>query len=140
MKDKIIKMIADEIGVEFGEEFYINGYDFQYKLEKDGLYYSHKDCERWNSLGIDTLLDRMDVVVKKPWIPNVEEQFYKIDLSGKIDKYFMLNMGVNVLCVYTLGGIWRTREEAESHRDEFINRLDRIMKGELVVKFEEVYK
>lgn len=137
MKEKIIKMIADEIGVEFGEVFYINGYDFQYKLEKDGLYYSHKDSERWNSLGIDTLLDRMDVVVKKPWIPKDGEECVVIGRKGNVlTRYYSHDIGV----VYTfiLGGIYKTEKEAEAHREEFIDRLDRIMKGELVVKFEEV--
>lgn len=139
MKEKIIKMIADEIGVEFGEVFCINGYDFQYKLEKDGLYYSHKDCERWNSLGIDTLLDKMDVVEKKKWIPKDGEECFVIQYDGIFYDEFEVD-SISYVSKFILGGIYKTEKEAEARREEFIDRIDRIMKGELVVKFEEVEK
>lgn len=68
MKEKIMKLIADELGVEFGEKFYMKNSEFQYKLERDGFYYSDKNYERWNRMLLEDLLNRMDDVIKKPWI------------------------------------------------------------------------
>ena len=140
MKEKIMRLIADELGVEFGEKFYMKNSEFQYKLERDGFYYSDKNYERWNRILLEDLINNNEYVIKKPWVPKVGEPFYSIMLSGEIEKIVSCGISRNVLCVLAMGGIWRTREEAEAHKEEFLDRLDRIMKGELVVKFEEVEK
>lgn len=47
MKEKIMKLIADELGVEFGEVFKHMEYKkLIFKIEKDGVYYS-RDGVSW---------------------------------------------------------------------------------------------
>jgi len=56
-----MKQVAEMLGVELGEVFYLSGRDCKYRLEEEGLFYYGKafftEEEKWNCISGVSLLD-----------------------------------------------------------------------------------
>lgn len=108
------------LGLQLGEEFKIKGYDgLTYKLTDNGLELTAVDGQKtkWFDHGaLNSLLKGKMEIVKLPWKPGFEDEFYT----------FTLVYGKWKVCVgwwenephyYALldkGWVYRTREEAEA--------------------------
>lgn len=120
MAKNLIPEIAHMLGVEIGEEFKIKGYDgLTYKLTDNGLELTTVDGQKtkWFDHGaLNSLLKGKMEIVKLPWKPGFEDEFYT----------FTLVYGKWKVCVgwwenephyYALldkGWIYRSRAEAEA--------------------------
>ena len=120
MAKNLIPEIARMLGVEPGEEFKIKGYDgLTYKLTDNGLELTAVDDQKtkWFDHGaLNSLLKGKMEIVKLPWKPGFEDEFYT----------FTLVYGKWKVCVgwwenephyYALldkGWIYRSRAEAEA--------------------------
>lgn len=133
------EQIAEILGVELGEEFEIEGEYRKYKICDDGLL-----CYVGNMFGCETNLDwepeSSDVfygiisgkkkIIKKPWIPQQDDEYWIVLLNGLI---WRLIWG-NVLSDYAFlksGWIFRTKKEAEANRDRILAEYEKIKEGEL---------
>ena len=138
--------IASILGVELEEEFkiqdksgnFIEGSPF--KITSAGLL----DI-RDQSYTLD-MLERVFTgehkIIKKPWIPKEGEDIFYIDVEddGEVlddkfnsdDLYSIWNLA--------LGWVFKTREEAEAHKEEIMQQKERILKGELRAELVEVQK
>ena len=120
MSKNLIPEIAKMLGVDLGEEFKIKGYDgLTYKLTDNGLELTAVDDQKtkWFDHGaLNSLLKGKMEIVKLPWKPGFEDEFYT----------FTLVYGKWKVCVgwwenephyYALldkGWIYRSRAEAEA--------------------------
>lgn len=120
MSKNLIPEIAKMLGVDLGEEFKIKGYDgLTYKLTDNGLELTAVDGQKtkWFDHGaLSSLLKGKMEIVKLPWKPGFEDEFYT----------FTLVYGKWKVCVgwwenephyYALldkGWIYRSRAEAEA--------------------------
>ena len=120
MSKNLIPEICKMLGVELGEEFKIKGYDgLTYKLTDNGLELTAVDGQKtkWFDYGaLNSLLKGKMEIVKLPWKPGFEDEFYT----------FTLVYGKWKVCVgwwenephyYALldkGWIYRSRAEAEA--------------------------
>lgn len=120
MSQNLIPEIAKMLGVDLGEEFKIKGYDgLTYKLTDNGLELTAVDGQKtkWFDHGaLNSLLKGKMEIVKLPWKPGFEDEFYT----------FTLVYGKWKVCVgwwenephyYALldkGWIYRSRAEAEA--------------------------
>lgn len=119
-----MKQIAQMLGVEFDEEFYLksttNGYYFlddrskkaTFKLSLSGMMINYHNDE-WESVGecLASLLEGAYTIVKKPWKPKKDEQIYWVDLKRRVQKdIFDEYFSVDVMR-YQLGNCFRTKEE-----------------------------
>lgn len=65
---------------------------------------------------------------EKPWIPKYGDKYYMF--MGIDDLFvceFMWADSVSDIESYYIGNCFTTREEAESHKEEFINKLKEVM-------------
>lgn len=120
MSKNLIPKIAEMLGIKLGEEFKIKGYDgLTYKLTDNGLELTAVDGQKtkWFDYGaLNSLLKGKMEIVKLPWKPGFEDEFYT----------FTLVYGKWKVCVgwwenephyYALldkGWIYRSRAEAEA--------------------------
>ena len=140
MSKNYMEEVARMLGVELGEEFEIKGgFCNPYMITERGLL----DCVGDESPSILIgLLDGSIKIIKKPWIPKDGENIFYIYIEddGEIwddkfhsdDLYSVANLA--------LGWVFKTREEAEAHKEEIMRQKERILKGELRAELVEVQK
>lgn len=94
-----MNQIAKMLGVELEEEFYLksttNGYYFlddrskkaTFKLSLSGMMINYHNDE-WESVGecLASLLEGAYTIVKKPWKPKENEEYYWVDLKRRVVK------------------------------------------------------
>lgn len=121
-----MKDIAKLLGVEFDEEFYLkstlNGKycssgknKTTFKLSDSGMQmkFVHNNDYEWCSLDaiLAEILTGSQEIVKKPWKPKENEEYYWVDLKRRVVKgNFNCDYTWNVMR-YQLGNCFRTEEE-----------------------------
>lgn len=122
-----MKQIAQMLGVELGEEFYLkstlNGKycssgknKTTFKLSESGVKYKFiRNTNNYEWCSLDAILAEVLTgsleIVKKPWKPSHGLRYYYVRLDKTLD-YTIFNSEFywNVLA-YTLGNCFRTKEE-----------------------------
>ena len=72
-----MEQVAQMLGVELDEEFYIKGIDYKRKLTKDGLFSYYKEDQTWHKSRIvlcDILTGELEII-KKPILDEVEKEY-----------------------------------------------------------------
>ena len=119
-----MKQIAKMLGVELEEEFYLESIEYgcyflddrskkaTFKLSLSGMMTNYHNDE-WKSADecLVSLLEGAYTIVKKPWKPKENEEYYWVDLKRRVVKG-------NFNCGYTwdvmryqLGNCFHTKEE-----------------------------
>lgn len=84
MSKNLIPEIAKMLGVDLGEEFKIKGYDgLTYKLTDNGLELTAVDGQKtklFDHGALNSLLKGKMEIVKLPWKPGFEDEFYTFTL------------------------------------------------------------
>lgn len=117
-----IEQVAKMLGVEIGEEFEIEGDDFNpYSLENDGLYDKDKDLSHY--ILVDLIIGELKI--KKQWKPKMREEYYFIRTS---ENYFMLDLneweGTNSeKDMLEQHNVFKTKEEAEQALQKVLKAL-----------------
>lgn len=74
-----MKEVAQILGVELDEEFYIKGNDNKFKITNNGMCYSFKSCDMWSPVSwiiCDILNGKLEIVKKpKPILDEVEKRY-----------------------------------------------------------------
>lgn len=121
-----MKEVAALLGVEIGEEFGATGKDNTYKITDSGVSYKARGGEWLETFGctLYELLIGKRKIVKKPWKPKNGEEFFVCLEKGVVaDRWADCTAD---LMVYAAGNVFRTREEAEAHSKEILERLQKI--------------
>lgn len=119
-----MKQIAQMLGVELDEEFYLESVEYGYyflddrskkatfKLSLSGMMINYHNDE-WESVGecLASLLEGAYTIVKKPWKPEDKEIMYYIGLNRSINQTWFNAKGGFTLLTYSLGNCFRTKEE-----------------------------
>lgn len=133
---------AHMLGVELGEEFEIEGRKWNpYRITESGLI----DCGGSNDWELFLyLLSGSEEIIKKekPWMPKDGESVFYIDIEGDGEVWedeFCFD-GFYSVSNLALGWVFKTREEAEAHKEEIMRQKERILKGELRAELVEVQK
>ena len=72
-------------------------------------------------------------IIKKPWKPKTNERFWYVRMDGEFDAGTFDNLSVIHLAMYVSGNCFKTRADAEKHRDDVL----KILNGEPLVKWED---
>lgn len=79
------------------------------------------------------LFDSSFKIIKKPWKPKTNERFWYVRMDGEFDAGTFENLSVIHLAMYVSGNCFKTRADAEKHRDDVL----KILNGEPLVKWED---
>lgn len=122
-----MEQVAKMLGVELEEEFYLknttNGYycasgknKTTFKLSESGVKYKFiRNTNNYEWCRLDAILAEVLTgsleIVKKPWKPKENEEYYWVDLKRRVVKgNFNCDYTWNVMR-YQLGNCFRTKEE-----------------------------
>lgn len=122
-----MKQIAQMLGVELEEEFYLknttNGYycasgknKTTFKLSESGVKYKFiRNTNNYEWCRLDAILAEVLTgsleIVKKPWRPKDKEFVYYIELNRSITRTWFNAKGGVTLLMYSLGNCFKTEEE-----------------------------
>lgn len=115
-----MKEVANMLGVELGEKFYINNnteatfYFTWHGLGCDGNYHSAN-----LSFLLECLLNGYVDIQRKPWKPSYRESYYVVAKTGIVMSNIWYDHAFDLMA-HKLGNCYRTKEEAEVNRDKWI--------------------
>lgn len=109
--ERVMNVIAEELGVEMGEAFDIIGStNNPYVIKTSGLYDCNGDP---SSHDLESLIIGRYDIKKLPWMPAIDEKYYTVDpyeINGvRVSRYFGTS-GDKLVAKRNLA--FRTREEA----------------------------
>lgn len=141
MSKNHMEEIARMLGVELGEEFDIEGRWNPYKITESGL------IDRFGGNEPDILLyllSGIEEITKKekPWMPKDGENVFYVNINDNGAIWKDVFTADDLYCVVdlALGWVFKTKEEAEAHKEEIMRQKERILKGELRAELVEVQK
>ena len=119
-----MKQIAQMLGVELDEEFYLESVEYGYyflddrskkatfKLSLSGMMINYHNDE-WESVGecLASLLEGAYTIVKKPWKPSRGLRYYYVTPIKTLDHTVFDSSSYWDVLAYTLGNCFRTKEE-----------------------------
>lgn len=119
MAKNYMEEIAAMLGVELGERFKIESSGMTYHLSEDGLIASNGHVY---SNVLNNIVTGKNAIVKKPWKPKNGDKYWYICADGEL---------VEAACSYSegnsydlamlyMGNCFRSREDAEAHRDKIL--------------------
>ena len=134
MAKNLMADVAKMLGVELEEEFTVPNKVATLKISaNNGLMCKFKDNENWEycALYLQELLMGDMEIVKLPWKPKKDENYYYPNISLKKtsrDVWFDTTFDY---AIYNLGVCYKTKEEAEAHFAEDYKKLTgKELKGE----------
>lgn len=119
-----MEQVAHMLGVELDEEFYLESIEYgcyflndrsnkaTFKLSLSGMMTNYRNDE-WKSADecLVSLLNGAYTIVKKPWKPQENEEYYWVDADKNIGMYQFDVSSVWDLMSYSCGNCFRTKEE-----------------------------
>ena len=120
--------VAKMLGVELGERFNINFFDYyDNKYYGDNVYYLCDDGIKLDKDGhacstADMLLFILCgkyTIKRKPWKPNFDEEFYVVQANGSISRKFWDDCTTHY-SYYKLGNCYRTVEDAKADKEKLV--------------------
>ena len=131
MSNNLMPEVAKLLGVELGEEFIIENEYLKETvvLNMDGLTIIRPNDEEWGKSRtlLVKVLQGLYEVVKLPWEPKYEEQFYtyihnEAHNEWLVDWFYWYGTPAQ-LAIKQLGMVFKTREDAEKALPEFYEKL-----------------
>lgn len=149
MRNKhLLEKFMEENGIEYNVPFTVERTGFlgekvqyEFKITKSDDYtgfelsYADSTKQMGDSFVVMQELmfsDKM-IIIKKPWKPKEEENFYYIDTNGNTNLGVFTTCSTVDLSKYITGNCFKTTEEAKKHKDDVL----RILMGEPLVKWED---
>lgn len=131
MSNNLMPEIMKMLGVEYGEKFQLDPYGTEsakgnlfYFNENNGLLMVYPDGVSCDANGlVYGILCGYYKIVKLPWEPKEDEQFYRPNIICKAVSNELWSGSTLNYSLKALGMIYRTREEAEAHLAEDYERL-----------------
>lgn len=122
MSKNYMEEISKMFGVELGEEFDVEYCNLNpYRFTEDGLL----DCKSNPNSGVlEVLLIGKAKIIKKPWKPKEGEEYYYI-VYGVVYSTIFHNTTEDNLMRLRMGNFFRTREEAESNKERWLEYIKR---------------
>ena len=130
-----MQQIADMLGVELGEVFYVCTSEHtkeKYMIEDSGLYQCvcvegvEKAAQKSNRILAKIITGELEIE-KRPWKPNLGETYYKVytraDGSLNVGWERWLNLCCD-LAYWKVGNCFRTQEEAEEKGMQIIEQIE----------------
>lgn len=131
LKEEVIELLIDRIGVVEDEEFEACGKNSEYstyKFHKDELLLKNDEGNWYKTDMWNMFIKYFEEYgfKKRPFKPKVGETYFYVDTDGVIiGAMFMRHRILDILNRYT-GNCFRTKESAEAHREKIL----KILKGE----------
>lgn len=126
MAKNLMADVAKMLGVELEEEFTVPNKVATLKISaNNGLMCKFKDNKNWEycALYLQELLMGDMEIVKLPWKPKKDENYYYPDVNEKSVGIFDWQGDNFDYAMLALGMCYRTREEAEAHLAEDYKKL-----------------
>ena len=142
LKEKVLEVLREEIGVEIGEEFDVykkGNMLWRCKFERDRFFckghYEFQKAEVWKNI----IANFHEYTFKrKPFIPEYEEEYFflswKYDENNNIEFSVLHNIWVDDIVDYgtlALGNVFRSKEEAFGNKNKLAEKLEKLRKGEV---------
>lgn len=119
------KEIANMLGLELDEEYGLTLYeDYVFKITEKGFFYKHKEANEYGGCSWDMLKQVFDGekrIIKQPFKPKISDIYYFYYDAGI---YFATWCdSIKDFKNYYCGNCFKTKKEAEEHKDEIIKNL-----------------
>lgn len=103
--------VAEMLGVKLGEDFKLRNNPVRYRLVNSGLEYDKGDYWSGDScVQLSDILIGKYEIVKNPWKPRINENYYYVTVEGKISKFMCVGHTTDEI-LYKMGNCFRTKEE-----------------------------
>lgn len=137
-----MEKVAEMLGVELNERFNVipkdkkNSVNYTCWVDNEGLYrIAAQDKGNHNNYIavkdeeiLEKLLTGAYELVKIPWKPKTGNRYCFIGTSGVIHNTTWINCAADI-ALYAMGNCYRTKAEAEKHKDEVLAKMKEVMKG-----------
>lgn len=140
LEEKVLEVLREEIGVEIGEEFdvYKNGNMlWRCKFEENGFFRRGWDEFQKSRFWKDLIANFHEYTFKrKPFIPEYEDKYvylfliydeYDVKVATAKTKWVGNIMDYGMLAI---GNVFRNEEIALKSKDEILEKLEKLRKGE----------
>ena len=126
-----MKDLANLLGLELYEEFKINDVKETenniFRFTNDGIEYLNKSNGVWLAYDLSSIpiavCNGDYKIIKLPWKPKDEEQFWYVSSEGYIIQKTFNGDTFSILC-YKFGNCFKTKEEAKKHVDEILEKYN----------------
>ena len=120
-----IAEVAKILGVELGEIFKIQideNKTFQFRFTESG--FQCFNGKMWNEdvvamACLNLLLVGKYAIKRKPWKPNLDDEYYYVDKCGYACSDPWVNSALDFV-FYKIGNCYKTKEEAEKNKDKWV--------------------
>ena len=127
MAKNLMPEVAKLLGVEIGEEFFIQNADRKETvvLAADGLHVIQPNNVLSPDHGklLSKVLQGLYTVKKIPWEPQEGDRYYVLNTNALFIESFMWGNSTFDYAAKNMGIIYRTKAEAEAHLEEDYERL-----------------
>ena len=106
--------VAKMLGVKMNEDFECYGRHEPYRITEDKITYNGV----WSADSLVMILNGELKIKRKPWKPQHGDTYYCVSSQGHVLKEKWYGDVIDTL-YYKLGNCYKTREEAEPHRDRW---------------------
>lgn len=118
--------VAKMLGVEIGEKFTFEDLDREMMgtavIEESGfklLEYNENYTNSWFQYTLENLLTGKYTIKRKPWKPNLDDEYYYVDECGYACSDPWVNSALDFV-FYKIGNCYKTKEEAEKNKDKWV--------------------
>lgn len=125
------KEVAELLGVQLGEPFKVKRLlDGEVKegclfyLDEEGLKETEKN-DLWHTTLLGLLRGEYEII-KLPFKPKLGDTFYYITFIGVVVSTKRIEINNYDLALICMGNAFRTKEEAEAHKDEIMSKFKEI--------------
>lgn len=112
-----MKQVAEMLGVKIGDYLEITQNEGTFLIMNDGLY--HLQTGTMCPEVLSNVLTGKVCIKRPPWKPKYDESYYAIDTDGGVEHEIWGDDSID-MNYYKLGNCYRTPEEAEAHRAEWV--------------------
>lgn len=128
MSKNHMKQIAEMLGVELGEEFKIK---YNTGTSEDTFYLTEDGCHHHGGTispkKLNKLITGTIEIIKLPWKPKNGDRYYDVHPDGTIGNTIFSCDSTYDLAMLYMGNCFRTEKEAETHKDEIMQKFWEVM-------------
>lgn len=120
--------VAKMLGVELGERFTLDdGTNTEYAITQKGISIFGNDKKCNTDFVLGCLLRGSYEIVKLPWKPKDGDDYYFVYPDGSIYCCHFCYKGPVDLAMLYMGNCFRTKADAEAHKDEIMAKFREVM-------------
>lgn len=141
LKEKVLEVLREEIGVEIGEEFDVykkGNMLWRCKFERNEFFcaghYEFQKAEVWKNI----IANFHEYTFKrKSFIPRLRQEYFYLDMGDHNGEFVYSDIKADIWTgniwdygLLAFGNVFRSKEEALENKEKLLEKLEKLQKGE----------